>query len=138
MKQDDVAGKVLLELLELKVIHEKDEGIIIMYLQQAFAAGFDFARMIRTYHKPVIQLTLDGTPIKEYSSGAEASRKTGIDARNISKCTNGKQHTAGGFLWEHKYVGAITTSEQRKGSYRGRPNRQALKTHVSKTSPPSQ
>ena len=47
--------------------------------------------------KPVSQFTLDGEFIKVYPSASEASRQTGIC--NIGKCCNGKQKTAGGFIW---------------------------------------
>ena len=36
-----------------------------------------------------------------YKSQHEASRKTGIDQRQISACVTGKHHTAGGFHWEY-------------------------------------
>ena len=37
--------------------------------------------------------------IKIYPSISEAHRNTGIN--NISACLNGKQKTAGGYIWEY-------------------------------------
>lgn len=52
--------------------------------------------------KPVIQCTLSGNPIKEWSSNAKASLFLGINEGNISSCRCGKRRTAGGFVWKHK------------------------------------
>lgn len=50
--------------------------------------------------KKVGQYTLEGEFITEFESGSEASRQTGINRRGIGDCCNGKQKTAGGFLWK--------------------------------------
>ena len=50
--------------------------------------------------KRVVQLSLDGAVIGEYSSVMEAERKTGI--KNIYKACRIQGRTAGGFIW--KYV----------------------------------
>jgi len=51
---------------------------------------------------PVIRYSLDLVEMKEYYSGAQASRETGIDASSISKCCKGKQKVSGGFIWKYK------------------------------------
>lgn len=51
---------------------------------------------------PTIQKTKEGIIVGEYKSVTEASKQTGIDKGNISKCCKGKYHSAGGFLWEYK------------------------------------
>ena len=48
--------------------------------------------------KPVLQ-TQNGKKIAEFSSLAEASKKTGINKSNIAKCCLGKRKTANGYEW---------------------------------------
>ena len=50
---------------------------------------------------PTTQLTLDGAIIKRFHSRRQAQRETGINVKEISRCANGKQHTAGGFKWRN-------------------------------------
>lgn len=50
--------------------------------------------------KPVLQLFED-KEISQFPSLNEASRKTGIDAKNISACLNGKRKRAGGYSWDY-------------------------------------
>lgn len=47
----------------------------------------------------VIQLTLNGEFISEYSSIVDASKSTGIDKTAISHCCRGVSMTSGGFKW---------------------------------------
>lgn len=50
--------------------------------------------------KPVLQLSIDGTPLKRYCSAREAHRQTGLHQSHILDCCNGKQRkTVGGFMW---------------------------------------
>lgn len=100
MKQDTVAGKILIDLTELGIATEDNEWILYNYLMQAYATGFDGARLQSTYQKPVAQYNLEGRMIGIFDNAAVASRKTGTDHSDIIKCTKGKAHTAGGFKWE--------------------------------------
>ena len=52
--------------------------------------------------KPVLQYDKKGNFIKEYISQSQAGRDTNINPSDISSCCNGKQKTAGGFIWKHK------------------------------------
>lgn len=52
----------------------------------------------------IIQYSLKGDFIKEYISGADASRKTKIGSTNINHCLTGKNKTAGGYIWKYKEV----------------------------------
>jgi hypothetical protein len=52
--------------------------------------------------KPVLQFTLDGEFLGEYSSVKEASQKTGMIKQNISSNLRGKYKSAGGFIWKYK------------------------------------
>jgi hypothetical protein len=52
--------------------------------------------------KIIVSYDLDGNIIKEYPSIGEACRKSGILRRLITLCVNGRQKTAGGFIWKYK------------------------------------
>lgn len=52
--------------------------------------------------KPILQFSLDGEFLDEYTSVKEAAEKTGIVKQNISSNLTGKYRTAGGFLWRYK------------------------------------
>ena len=51
--------------------------------------------------RPVLQLTLDSNLVKEYPSIMQAYRETGLNNSSICKCCNGKQKTAGGYIWKY-------------------------------------
>ena len=48
---------------------------------------------------PIIQLTKDGTLIKEWPSLSEAYRHLGISCASICQCLKGRRKSAGGFVW---------------------------------------
>lgn len=50
---------------------------------------------------PVKQYDIDGNFIKEYESAKMASDETKICYVSIKKCRQGKQKTAGGFVWTY-------------------------------------
>ena len=50
--------------------------------------------------KPVQQISLDGNVIATFSSIQQASDTTNIIHTSIGKAANGKQKTAGGFIWQ--------------------------------------
>jgi group I intron endonuclease len=47
----------------------------------------------------VVQLDLDGTPLRRFDSIALAASSSGIARSNISTCTSGSRTTAGGYKW---------------------------------------
>ena len=109
MKQEKVAGKVLMEMLDRKIFDEMFDREVWYYLMMVFSAGFDEGRRFRANKKPVIQLSLTGDYINMFDSAAEAARSTGIQHSEIARCASGKKRdsgwgalTAGGFKW--KYV----------------------------------
>ena len=55
---------------------------------------------IRHNAKQVVQLSVDGTILAEYSSVTEAERQTGI--KTIYKACRNPGKTAGGFMWKYK------------------------------------
>ena len=52
--------------------------------------------------KPVFQLDMEGSLIKEWISATEASRILNINRESIRRCCIGKRKTAGGFIWKYK------------------------------------
>lgn len=53
--------------------------------------------------KKVGQYSLDGKLLHVYQSRAEAAKAVNIDSSNIGKCCNGRQKTAGGYIWKDFY-----------------------------------
>lgn len=58
--------------------------------------------MVKSKSKKVRQYTITGELVCEYKSAREASRITGINISNITRCCNKKGYkSAGGFMWEY-------------------------------------
>ena len=51
---------------------------------------------------PILQLSKDGTLIREWPSAREAERQLGIHQQNICACLKGRRESAGGFVWKYK------------------------------------
>lgn len=51
---------------------------------------------------PVVQLTLDGKFVREFCSQQEASRITGIQQSDISRCCTGRRKSSKGYTWRYK------------------------------------
>ena len=59
-------------------------------------------RGIEYLFKPVLQFTLEGEFVKEWTNAWEASRQTGIQHTSIIKCLKGKRNKAGEHEWKYK------------------------------------
>ena len=59
-------------------------------------------RAAEKHFKKVIQLDLNENVLNEFESMKQAEQETGVFARNISSCCNGKRKSAGGFKWMKK------------------------------------
>lgn len=55
--------------------------------------------IVKERRKPVVQVALDGSIVKEWKSQADAEHEGGFDQGCISSCCRGKQDTPGGFRW---------------------------------------
>lgn len=106
MKQKEVAGKILIELLELNIATEENEITLFTYLSQAYAAGYTEGALQHVKQRAVMKCKKDGTPIKIYESSAIAARKNNIARQSITRVCRGKYKHAGGFFWIYvdKYV----------------------------------
>ena len=63
--------------------------------------GTRIERISKTQSKKVLQFTLDGVFVREWSSTHECGRN-GFNQGNIVSCCNGKQKSAYGFIWRYK------------------------------------
>ena len=61
-------------------------------------------RMIRESNpsKPVLQFSMNGELISEYTSIREAERQTGCPNQSICQCCKGKRKSCGGYIWKYK------------------------------------
>ncbi len=62
------------------------------------------AKYGRKYSKPIVQYTLEGERVAEYSGAYNAMKATGICSSCIGKVANNKKgfKTAGGFIWKYR------------------------------------
>jgi hypothetical protein len=113
MKQETVAGKILVELLERGIVNQEQEWIVYNYLEQAYAAGHDAGRKLRSFTKPVAQFDSKGDLINIHDSVADAVRATGLNKSNIANCARGRKgcDTAGGFRWQYVHLMKPTSFE---------------------------
>lgn len=66
------------------------------YIQMALSIGIDhFTKEM----DEVIMMTKQGEELKRFRGIKAASRETGISASYIASVTNGRRHSAGGFLF---------------------------------------
>lgn len=92
---------------------EKRTGIVgirdYLYKKQRNAGGFHWEyysrekskyRLQQLKRRSVIQLDEQGNVLNQYDSICDASRETGVDRANISRCIRGDRPTAGGFIWK--------------------------------------
>lgn len=49
--------------------------------------------------RPVLQLTMDGMPLREYYSASEAARDLELQSSLITACCNGRRKSTGGYRW---------------------------------------
>ena len=146
MKQEDVAGKILVELLARKIISEDDEFTTHDYLMQAYAAGYNFGRRQIKRRQPVAQYDTNGTLVKIWDSAFEASTALQIPRGSIYDVVNGKirknrknpKLTAGGYMWRKVNLKNPTAVEEKIGSIQVKSIRQVPKIHASKISRSSQ
>ena len=64
-------------------------------------------RIAEKLSKPVIQYTLDGEFVKEWTSTREISRQLGIYHSSIVSCCNGKTKQSHNFIWKYKQPEAV-------------------------------
>lgn len=60
-------------------------------------------RVAEKLSKPVLQFTIDGRLLKEWSSASECCRN-GFGKGNVAACCRGKRKSAYNFIWKYKEV----------------------------------
>lgn len=80
--------------------YEKVEKLLPINKEQ-----FRFDKILKNQVKQVFQYDSNGNFIKSYASLSDASRKTGVDFRNISQCCHGKTRHSAGYMWFYNYKG---------------------------------
>ena len=97
------------EILTIDLVEEFDmsRDTIVKYLEKGTRLGWcrynpkeEKTLNYKRNSKPVLQLSLEGETVGTYPSVVEASKQTDVDFRCISNCCNGRQKTAGGFIWK--------------------------------------
>lgn len=102
MKQHIVAQKVLFELEILGLSNEKVEDVLWEYLKMVYAAGYDEGRLQRTKRRAVIQMDMQGKPIKIWDCAKTAARHLDMNESTIRKAALGKINSGktAGFKWK--------------------------------------
>lgn len=67
----------------------------------------------RPYRRPIGQYTLEGVLVKQFDSGMDAERETGINHSNIYSCLKNNCRTAGGYIWKCIEVESKTETEKK-------------------------
>ena len=57
--------------------------------------------LVSSDKRSVSQYTLAGVLVKEYESGRQAARETGVHGTSITACCKGKRLSTGGFIWKY-------------------------------------
>lgn len=73
-----------------------------------------YVRMKDVLAKPVSQYSKDGVLISNFDSISDASKETGVNFAHISGCINGRNKSAGGYLWVLKGRNPPHYNTQRK------------------------
>lgn len=68
---------------------------------QRQVAHTDYKKVAEKLSKKVLQFTLDGTLVREWSSVNECGRNGGFDKGNVSACCLGKRQSHKGFKWQY-------------------------------------
>ena len=82
-----------------KAYNKTQEGIESMLRR---VAKIDYETLALSNMKAIYQYTKEGSLVKEWSSGTEASSVLGVCRGSISSCLTGKLKSAGGFIWKYK------------------------------------
>lgn len=117
MKQEEVAGKILVELSELEIVTEKDEWTVYNYLMQAYAAGYNEGKVQRNHRKRIAQYDKDGDLVRVHESQRAAANFVNANISNIRRALTGRTKTCKGFKWEYVNKVKPTSSDETIGTW---------------------
>jgi predicted GIY-YIG superfamily endonuclease len=110
-----VNGKVYNEDMKIRMRKPKSEEARL----NMFKTPETRKRMseLKDYKKIQIkQFLIDGTFVNVYESISEASKITGVNTGNISKCLSGKINRAGKYIWKYAETSPEQTRANQKSS----------------------
>jgi len=97
-KNNPMFGKKITEQ-HRKKISESLKGLMVGEKNPMF--GRNKSGEFASNAKKVLQLTIDGVPIKEFINITEAAKGTGATRQHITKCCKGERNKTGGYKWEY-------------------------------------
>jgi hypothetical protein len=97
-KYDEIAKELNIPVGTVKTrIHNAKKNIY-------FEISGDTNRKPRRKSTPVIQMTMDGTPVAEFDSIYAAAMATGTNLGGLAYAVRGDYKHSGGFIWKKKIV----------------------------------
>ena len=78
------------------------ENLNLMTHKENMNYGSRNERVSKKLSKVVLQFTLEGILVKEYTSAIQVERETGFSQGNIVNCCNGKYKQAYNYIWRYK------------------------------------
>ena len=117
MLQEEIAGKILVELMELGIVNEDNEILVYNYLMQAYAAGHDDCR---STHKSVrvAQYDFKGKLIAIYPSIKSAAKEMKVSPSAIGHAIR-KNAPCNGWKWIKVDIKNGQDNDRRIGSRAG-------------------
>lgn len=88
-------------------------GFMWVFKQEYDPENIEYKCVLKTTRRPVVQLSMDGTFIKRFSSMKTAAEETGV-SRHIRDCCCHKRKSCGGFKWmfEDEYIELLNTTKE--------------------------
>ena len=100
MTQSEVIDKLSIECHSLVEQFPDDKyAIIRKYIQMALVVGLEH---FSTEMKEIVVLDYNGVERGRFKSIQDAANKLGIHSTSITAVVNGRQHTAGGYMFMKK------------------------------------
>jgi len=101
MKAELTVERIVNEMLKLELIDPDNSDSVAFYFFLAYGAGYDNGRMQKTKRRKVIQLSLEGKPLRIFDSVTLAGRAMKVDNTAISFAAKVDGRTCQGFRWKY-------------------------------------
>jgi hypothetical protein len=112
MEQGRAVNKVVMDLLQFKLIQIGSERFVRLHLQRLYVAGYEEGRKeIHVHHaKKVVRCDKDGKELETYNTVVEAARKINYGTAGIYFAIYRKTVTKNGYRWKYKEDEMLGTS----------------------------